>query len=100
MEKRLIVDTNLLLLLVIGAVEGGIHIKNSKRLNDYDYEDYHRVLKVVSEFEAVYITPYIATEVSNLIDLTGGARELVFAFSRELFSEFNKINVVIVVILN
>ena len=43
-KKTLIIDTNLLLLLVIGAVEGGRHIQNSKRLNKFTLQDYDAIL--------------------------------------------------------
>lgn len=88
---RLIIDTNLLLLLVIGAVEGGRHIQNSNRLNGFDLEDYDVVLEVLKRHEAVFITPYIAAEVSNLIDLKGRASRLAYEIARALFAQFNQI---------
>lgn len=95
--KRLIVDTNLLLLLVIGAIEEGRHIKNSKRLNVYGINDYDNVLSLMAQYDEIYITPYIAAEVSNLIDLTGHARELAFKFAQNLFqSKFKNIEVDVV----
>ncbi|MCJ8314891.1 MAG: hypothetical protein HRU38_22265 [Saccharospirillaceae bacterium] len=93
MSKNLIIDTNLLLLLVIGAVEEGRHIQNSKRLNAFNLSDYDNVLKIMGEYNAVFITPYIATEVSNLIDLKGYAQILAFKIARTLFSEFKEIDV-------
>ncbi|WP_459623604.1 PIN domain-containing protein [Burkholderia sp. 3C] len=88
MAKRLIIDTNLLLLLVIGAVEEGRHIRNSKRLGAFSLRDYDNVVKIMSEYEMVFITPYIATEVSNLIDLDGYARNLAYDFARNMFAVF------------
>lgn len=93
MKKHLIIDTNLLLLLVIGAVEGGRHIRNSKRLNAFNISDYDNVLKIMSNYDDVFITPYIATEVSNLIDLKGDARILAYKIAKNLFSVFRKIDV-------
>lgn len=93
MQKHLIIDTNLLLLWVIGAIEGGKHIKNSKRLKKFSRKDYDNILKIISNYDAVFITPYIATEVSNLIDLKGYARILAYEMARTLFTEFGKINV-------
>ena len=96
MTRRLIIDTNLLLLLVIGAVEGGRHINNSNRLNAFNLSDYDNVVKIMSEHDEIYITPYIATEVSNLIDLDGHARLLAFEVAKNLFcSIFKKIDVAI-----
>ncbi len=93
MQKNLIIDTNLLLLLVIGAVEGGRHIANSKRLKAFSKRDYDNVLKIMVNYDNVFITPYIATEVSNLIDLKGYAKELAYMVARELFAQFKKIEV-------
>ncbi|TCQ85812.1 hypothetical protein EC839_1093 [Pseudomonas sp. JUb52] len=86
----LIIDTNLLLLLVIGFLDNGNFIKKSKRLNEYDEFDYHATLTVMQD-NHIHITPYIATEVSNLIDLSGEAQTRAFEFSRILFSEFTEI---------
>ncbi len=85
MPSRLIIDTNLLLLLVIGAVEGGRHIRNSNRLNAFNVSDYDNIIKIISKHDEIYITPYIATEVSNLIDLDGHARELAYRIAQNLF---------------
>ncbi|NLY64991.1 MAG: hypothetical protein GX070_08575 [Alcaligenaceae bacterium] len=95
MARRLIIDTNLLLLLVIGAVEGGRHIHNSKRLGAYDITDYDAVLACMKKYKEVCITPYIAAEVSNLIDLDGHAGVLAYGIARELFSCFKEIDTII-----
>lgn len=91
-RSRLIIDANLLLLLVIGAIEGGRHISNSKRLKDYSENDYQVVVRFMGTFGGVYITPYIATEVSNLIDLNGYARTIAFEMAQLLFSQFKQID--------
>ncbi|OJT30933.1 hypothetical protein BOP96_10135 [Pseudomonas sp. FSL W5-0203] len=91
-SPRLIIDTNLLLLLVIGAIEEGRHISSSSRLKSYNEEDYQVVVKFMGRFTDVYITPYIATEVSNLIDLNGYARIMAFEAAQLLFSQFQQID--------
>jgi hypothetical protein len=93
MPKRLIIDTNLLLLLVIGAVEEGRHIRNSKRLNAFNITDYDNILKIMCDHDEVFVTPYIATEVSNLIDLDGHARMLAYQVAKYLFSIFKKVDI-------
>jgi len=75
--NHLIIDTNLLLLLVVGLVEDGRFIQSSKRLTKFTSDCLEKVFLVVKHAEAIYITPYIATEVSNLIDLSGYVRKLV-----------------------
>lgn len=86
----LIIDTNLLLLLVIGSVDDGKYISSSKRLKSYSEEDYQIVVNYMKLFNSVYITPYIAAEVSNLIDLKGHVRDRVFEAAQILFSEFKQ----------
>ncbi|WP_087695035.1 hypothetical protein [Pseudomonas sp. PE-S1G-1] len=92
----LIIDANLLLLLVIGLVEDGKHISKSNRLGNYSLEDYKIVALYMGRFKNVFITPYIATEVSNLIDLKGEVRARVFEAAKLLFSEFKQIETRIV----
>jgi hypothetical protein len=48
----------------------------------------------MSEYDEVFITPYIATEVSNLIDLDGHAGLLAYRVAQEFFcKQFKKIDV-------
>lgn len=96
-SKHLIIDANLLVLLIIGSVEGGRHIKNSKRLKAFTRSDYENVVKIMANYDDVYVTPYLAAEVSNLIDLKGYARELAFAVAQQLFGDiFKQIDVELV----
>lgn len=95
-KQKLIIDTNLLLLLVIGAVEEGRHIRNSDRLGKFEIADYDSILNFISEYDTICITPYIATEVSNLIDLNDYARDYAFIVARELFSTFEEIKTSII----
>ncbi|WP_346840907.1 hypothetical protein RAL92_21810 [Metapseudomonas otitidis] len=92
--KKLIIDTNLLLLLVIGGVDQGRYIGRSSRLNKFSERDYRIVLEYISDFQ-VFITPYIAAEVSNLIDLKGEAAQKAFEVARVFFGVFEQIDSVI-----
>lgn len=58
MARKLIIDTNLLLLLVIGSLEGGRFIRVSKRLKKFADADYQKVLAIIAEHDEVHITPY------------------------------------------
>ncbi|AZF15051.1 hypothetical protein [Pseudomonas sp. R3-18-08] len=87
-NKQLIIDTNLLLLLIIGSIEEGRHIRNSTRLNKFDIDDYNNVISVMEEYTDICITPYIATEVSDLIDLKDYVGDLAFETARTMFSIF------------
>lgn len=90
MKKGLLIDTNLLLVMIIGSLEGGRYIKKSKRLDKFCVEDYHLLWQIVKnysdDYSDIWITPYIAAEVSNLIDLHGQARTDVLEIAREIFS--------------
>ncbi|MYM88026.1 hypothetical protein GTP91_12660 [Rugamonas sp. FT82W] len=90
MSDRLLIDTNLLLVMIIGAVDGGRYIEKSKRLGRFCVEDYDRLWELVAEYKEVWITPYIAAEVSNLIDLDRYAREKAFEIARGIFGIFNQ----------
>lgn len=62
-NKGILVDTNLLLLLVVGGTPS---IKNFKRTNMYDSTDYDLLLRMVDPFKKLVVTPHILAEVSNL----------------------------------
>ena len=91
MIKKLIIDTNLLLLLVVGIIDEGNYIKRSTRLKDFNEDDFQRITTIIGFFNEVYITPYIATEVSNLIDLDGDVRDEIFIKFRLLVEELIKV---------
>jgi len=63
----LLVDTNLLLLYLIG--------RNFKRTQAYTIEDFDLLERFMAEFKALITTPHVLTEVSNLGDLHGPERE-------------------------
>ena len=69
--SKLIIDANLLLLYVIGFVDNGNHIEKSQRLKKFNKIDFRLLLDILKPFKEIYVTPYIATEVSNLIDIKG-----------------------------
>lgn len=89
--RELIIDTNLLLLLVIGSLDEGSHIRNSNRLNKFSRSDYDLLLKVMSTYQKGRTTKYIATEVSNLIDLKGSAKIRAFEVARLILTELSEI---------
>ncbi|NWA25749.1 hypothetical protein HX866_12695 [Pseudomonas gingeri] len=90
-SRKLIIDTNLFLLLVIGSIEERRHIKNSNRLNSYTSDDFDVLLEVMKAHSEICLTPYIAAEVSNLIDLNGDAKHKAFDFAKYYFSTFTQI---------
>ncbi|MEQ1650826.1 MAG: hypothetical protein ABL898_19795 [Hyphomicrobiaceae bacterium] len=58
-------DTNLLLLLVVGQATGAAV---GKRLKSFSDDDYQLLLEFVSNYDRLIITPNVATEVSNIWD--------------------------------
>lgn len=64
-EKGLLVDTNLLLLYLVGEVEPRL-VPAFKRTREYTVDEFLLVKAIVESFSVVITTPNILTEVSNL----------------------------------
>jgi hypothetical protein len=63
--KGIVLDTNLLLLLLIGHFEREL-VGKHKRTNTYTLDDYDLLVQILSPFDTIITTPNILTEVSNL----------------------------------
>lgn len=93
MAKHLFIDTNLLLLFLIGSVNNGELINYSKRLQDYTKKDFFLLQKIMRPYKKFCISPYIATEISNLLDINiREHKESVVQFIRIIIPLFNQIN--------
>jgi hypothetical protein len=79
--------------MIIGAVDNGRYIERSKRLGKFCVRDYEILWELAGGYKEILLTPYIATEVSNLIDLDEYARVRAFEFAREIFANFKQANV-------
>lgn len=99
-SKKLIIDTNILLLIIIGKVGNQKYLKDrkssmnnnhNKRVGHYDKEDYFNVIHIMNNYKCFYITSYIATEVSNLINLKGNDRKAAFKTAAAIFSVFKQV---------
>lgn len=66
MARRLAIDTNLLLLLVVGQVSRSF-IRRHRRLRNYGEADFELLTDVIRGFEQIILTPNASTEASNLI---------------------------------
>jgi hypothetical protein len=66
----LLVDTNLLVLFIVGSVNPD-RIGTFKRTNKYSRTDYQLLIRVLGHFEPIYTLAHVAAEVSNLTDLRG-----------------------------
>ena len=60
------IDTNLLVLLVVGN-ESRALIGRHRRLRDYTAEDYDLLVDIAARVERLYVTPNVLTEASNLL---------------------------------
>ncbi len=92
---RVIIDTNILLLLVIGSVRNGELISKSNRLKRYTIEDYEYASRLFLSTTERYITSYVAAELSNLIDLKGENRMEVFENARLILSNMKQVDCLI-----
>lgn len=69
--KGVLLDSNLLLLLVVGMCDRQ-QVATFKRLNTFVVEDYDLLVAIVSDFRRIYLTPNVVTEVSNLAGALSG----------------------------
>ncbi len=78
-RHTVIVDSNLLLLLVIGLWNPRA-IATHKRLGNYTYADFLELSAFLSTFQTVATTAHVLAEVSNLAGSASGAtRQAIFA---------------------
>jgi rRNA-processing protein FCF1 len=84
-QKGLLVDTNILLLYIVGIVNVDL-IRNFSRTANFTENDFYLVEKFINFFDVNITTPHILTEVS---DLLGNRIELQLALGKyiELIEE-------------
>ena len=88
--KGVFVDTNLLVLLLVGLVNPK-RIQNFKRTQDFTLDDFHLLLKLLDLFGAPLITtPHVLSQVSDLTDLSGKERALVRALFKSTIKEIDE----------
>jgi rRNA-processing protein FCF1 len=69
----LLIDTNLLVLFIVGSVNLD-RVKLFKRTRKYSRSDFKLLLRVIEKFKPLYTLAHVMAEVSNLTDLTGSER--------------------------
>jgi hypothetical protein len=91
--KGALVDTNLLLLYLIGSYDPDLVIhRRFKRVAKYTAEDFDALILLLNEFRASVTTPHVLTEVSNLAgQLSGRFKEECFKKFVELFTSFTEL---------
>ena len=82
--RDLLVDTNLLLVFVVGAVARE-HLEAFKHTNAYTPADYDLLTALLGRARRVLVTPHVMTEVSNLAGrLQSNYRRAAFALLAQL----------------
>lgn len=71
------IDSNLLVLLVVGSV-GRDLISKHRRLQDYSPRDYETLVNLLSHVDHLYVTPNTLTETSNLLAQHGEPERSLF----------------------
>ncbi|MGB3205870.1 MAG: PIN domain-containing protein [Crinalium sp.] len=69
-NKGILVDTNILLLAVVGAVNRS-RISKFKRTEQFTPEDYDLLIGILDNFSKVVTTPNIMTEVNSFLNQIG-----------------------------
>ena len=85
----LLVDTNLLVLFVVGSVNRD-RIEMFKRTRKYSKADYDLLIRVLDR-RKIYTVPHVLAEVSNLTDLAGTERTLSRSFLKKRISSFDEV---------
>lgn len=65
MKRRLLLDTNLLVLLIAGSVSPDV-ITRHRRLREYTVDDFLQLRSIVAGVRQLLSTPNILSETSNL----------------------------------
>jgi hypothetical protein len=68
--KGALVDTNLLVLLLVGTINKQ-RILNFKRTQDFTIEDFELLTRLIDWFGKIFTTPHVLSRVSDLTDLSG-----------------------------
>jgi hypothetical protein len=88
-KDGLLLDTNLLVLFVVGTVNPK-RIQNFKRTSVYDHDAYEMLVKVMSGFTQIYTVAHVMAEVSNLTDLSGAERREARRILAETIAAFKE----------
>jgi hypothetical protein len=68
-QPGLLIDTNLLVLFVVGSVNPN-RIETFKRTSKYSPRDYDLLVRVMERWGSLYTVAHVLAEVSNLTDRT------------------------------
>lgn len=89
--NRVFVDTNLLVLLVVGKTDRNL-IEKHRRLQEFQEDDYDILVKILKQVDKILVTPNTLTEASNLLAYHGEPeRSRIFEVLRMLIEEHEEI---------
>ena len=89
-KKGLLIDTNLLLLYVIGYYDKK-RIERFKRTKIFSPDDYELLIDFLRYFDKIVTTPNILTEVSNLLNqLSGKLKKDNYSCFSEIINSFDE----------
>ena len=66
MERTLLIDTNVLVLLIVGSISPD-EIYNHKRLQQYNIESHRVLLNYIKDYQTFWVTSHVVAETSNLL---------------------------------
>ena len=85
----LLVDTNLLVLYIVGRVNPA-RIGQFKRTRKYAIDHFEFLCRLLDRWSCLYSVPHVFTEVSNLTDLQGHELACARVALRETITEFDE----------
>lgn len=89
-KDRLIVDSNLLILLLIGNFDKN-RISKFKRTNMFTVEDYDLLVNIIKKFNEIIVTPNILTEVCNLCNSYNTANDnKLYIYFKQIIDNFTE----------
>lgn len=86
-SRAVALDSNLLLLYIVGSAAPSYIAKHKRLHPDYTEGDFHLLVQQLSSFSVLILTPNTVSETSNLIDHIGNpARSHIYQVLRELLA--------------
>jgi len=88
-SKGVLIDTNLLVLLLVGTVNKQ-RIPKFKRTAAFEIEDYELLVRLIEWFGQVLATPHVLAQVSDLTDLYGNELDAVRILFKNLVRQIEE----------
>lgn len=93
-RKGLLIDTNLVLLYIIGSIDIWL-IRDFSRTAMFTVDDFDKVSRFIDYFDLKITTPHVVTEISNLIGNRQNIQSLLKIYienSKEIFLESSNVS--------